>query len=168
MILSTALLTIVLQSWPHIRSGFTSTDSTFRDLYLEAQVHAANTSEIAGELISMLAFLHFETDTAGTAMHLVYVDMCCLQDSLQALVAVSSLLNTCLPSWKRQLLFETGLNNDEEGVYAWAKHYIFLFEYGSFAHLELDSYKLRGVALEETMRKHNIVEMKIRIFDVVQ
>jgi hypothetical protein len=101
-------------------------------------------------------------------MHLVYVDMCCLQDSLQALVAVSSLLNTCLPSWKRQLLFETGLNKDDEDVYTWSKHYVLLFEFGSFACPELDSYELRGAALEETMRKHNIVEMKIRIFDVVQ
>jgi hypothetical protein len=55
MILSTALLTIVLQSWPHIRAGFTSTDSTFRDLYLEAQAHAANTPDIAGEYTPMLA-----------------------------------------------------------------------------------------------------------------
>jgi hypothetical protein len=115
MILSTALLTIVLQSWPHIRSGFTSIDSTFRDLYLEAQAHAANTSETAGELLQCSLVLYFETDITGTAIHLVYVDMCCLRDSLHAVVAVSSILNMCLLSWKRQLLLETGLNNDEEG-----------------------------------------------------
>ena len=37
------------QSWPHIRAIFMSTDSVFRDLYLEAQVHAVGRSEIAGE-----------------------------------------------------------------------------------------------------------------------
>ena len=37
------------QSWPHIRAIFMSTDSAFRDLYLEAQIHAAGRSGIAGE-----------------------------------------------------------------------------------------------------------------------
>ena len=101
-------------------------------------------------------------------MHLVHVDMCCLQDSSQALVAVSSLLNMCLPSWNRQLLFETGLNNDDEGVFAWSKNYVFLFEYGSFACPELDLYELRGTALEEIMEEHKIIELKIRVFDILQ
>jgi hypothetical protein len=55
MILPMALLIITLQSWPHIRAGFASTDSTFRDLYLETQAHAADTSETAGEDTLMLA-----------------------------------------------------------------------------------------------------------------
>lgn len=104
-----------------------STDSVFRDLYLEAQIHTPGKLEIT-----------------GTAMHLVHVDMCCLQDSSRALVAVSSLLHTCLPSWSRQLLFETGLNNDDEGSFAWPKHYVFLFEYGSIACPELALRELRG------------------------
>jgi hypothetical protein len=45
---------------------------------------------------------------------------------------------------------------------------LFFFEFGSYAYPELGSYKLRGDALEEDMRKHNIVEIKIRTFDVVQ
>ena len=101
-------------------------------------------------------------------MHLVHVDMCCLQGSSQALVAVSSLLNTCLPSWNRQSLFETGMNSDDEGVFAWSKHYVFLFEYSSFACPELDSCALRGTALGEIMQEHNIIEMKVRVFDILQ
>jgi hypothetical protein len=163
-----APLIITLQSWPHIRASFASTQSTFRDLYLETQAHAAETSETAGEYTQRSLVLSLETDIADIVTHIVYVDMCCLQDSLQALVAVSCLLNTCLSSWKRQLLFETGLNNNEEGVYSWSKHYVFLFEYGSRACNELDSWELRGAAFEETMWKHNIIEMKIRIFDIVQ
>ena len=101
-------------------------------------------------------------------MHLVHVDMCCLQDSSRALVAVSSLLHTCLPSWSRQLLFETGLNNDDEGSFAWSKHYVFLFEYGSIACPELALRELRGTDLEEIMHEHNIIEMKVRVFDILQ
>ena len=101
-------------------------------------------------------------------MHLVHVDMSCLQDSSRALVAVSSLLNTCLPSWSRQLLFETGLNNDDEGSFAWSKHYVFLFEYGSSACPELALRELRGTDLEEIKQEHNIIEMKVRVFDIFQ
>ena len=101
-------------------------------------------------------------------MHLVHVDMSCLQDSSRALVAVSSLLNTCLPSWSRQLLFETGLNNDDEGSFAWSKHYVFLFEYGSSACPEPALRELRGTDLEEIKQEHNIIEMKVRVFDIFQ
>lgn len=103
-------------------------------------------------------------------MHLVHVDMCCLQDSSSALVAVSSLLKTCLPSWSRQFLFETGLNNDDEGSFAWSKHYVFLFEYGPIAcpELALALRELRGTDLEEIMQEHNIIEVKVRLFDSFQ
>jgi hypothetical protein len=101
-------------------------------------------------------------------MQLLHVGMCCLQDSSQALTAVSSLLNACLPSWNRRLLFETGLNDDDDGVFTWSKHYVFLFEYGSFSCPELTSYELHGTALEEIMQEHNIIEMKVRVFDILQ
>jgi hypothetical protein len=66
------------------------------------------------------------------------------------------------------LLFETTLNHDDEGVFTWSKHYVFLFEYGSFACPELDSHELRGIDLEEVIQEHNIIEMKVRVFDILQ
>lgn len=103
----------------------------------------------------------------AAATHLAHVDLCCLLDSQNALSAVESLLSRALPFWRRRMLFEVGTKHTEEDVYIWLKHYVLMMELDSFDPDLPSLQQLESNVLEETMRDHDIIEVKIRVFVLV-